>query len=513
MPDRPNVLILMSDQHRPDALGCAGNGAIHTPNFDRLARRGVVFEEAYTTSPLCGPARMSFLSGVYPHNTGILQNGGWQPADDPTFFQRLRDAGYYTAHVGKSHWGGGDFDHFDENEAFMRARGFEFVRETEGTGPATTEHTEHWVNEHWREAGHLGEFRADLARRRNESGFWSSPLPTEEHWDSVVSREALEFLSGYDRDEPFCLFVGWGGPHDPLDPPAEFAEMYDADEMPAPVESEPFGEWVPERAREFMEREGLAGPTQDEWPAERIEGANAGHMATTVTPEGYWRPPLDDAGWRELRKHYYGKVSLLDYWVGEFLDTLDARGDLEDTVVVYLSDHGEMAGDHGLVAKKTFYDASVRIPLIVSGPGFEDGVTTDALAEIIDIGPTLLDAADADPPGRSFGESLCPVLRGEGGVEREAVFSQVRGHTDNYKAMVATPDYKYAVDNDARGYMLFDREADPDERENLIGHPDYYEVERDLRERLLEFYHVTGTRFVNVGDGRHEILEPGLKDE
>jgi arylsulfatase len=512
MADQPNFLVVMSDQHRPDALGSV-TPAVETPTLDALAARGVRFEEAYTTSPLCGPARMSFLTGLYPHNTGILQNGGWQPAADPTFFQALQDAGYYTAHVGKSHYGGPDVEHFEEKADFMRERGFEYVRESEGTGPATTMNSNHWVADHWEREGLLEPFREDLKRRRTESGFWSSPLSTEEHFDAVISRGAIEFLEEYDREAPFCLFVGWGGPHDPLDPPAEFAEMYDGVDVPLPIEPGDFGDWVPERARAFIEREGLTGPTQDEWDQERVAAANGGNMATTVTPEGYWRPPLNAESFREMRRYYYGKVSLLDYWLGEMTDALAAAGELENTVVVYLSDHGEMAGDHGLVGKKCFYDASVRIPMVVAGPGIAEGETTDELAEIIDVGPTLLDLAGADDRGRTFGESLAGVLEdpATGRVKRDAVFSQVRGHTDNYKTMVATREYKYAVDNEGEGYLLVDRERDPEERENVLGHPDYADVERDLRDRLLRFYHVTGTRFVNVGDGRHEIVDPGLE--
>jgi choline-sulfatase len=512
MADRPNVLVLMSDQHRPQALGCAGNDAVHTPNFDRLAERGVTFEEAYTTSPLCGPARKSFISGVYPHNTHMIQNGGWLPADDETVFQRLQEAGYYTGHVGKGHWGPGIEDHYDENEAYMYQRGFDYVCESAGTGPGTALDDRSFVSDEWARKGLLETFQEDLLRRREESGFWPSPLSVENHFDGVVSRRAIDFLDGYDRSEPFALFVGWGGPHDPLDPPEAMVETYDGADIPDAVEPAEPGDWVPGRAVEFMENEGIAGPTQDEWPAEAVEKANGGYLPTTVHPGGQWRPEMRSEEVETLRRYYYAKVSLLDHWLGEILDTLEARGELENTLVVYTSDHGEMAGDHGLLAKKSFFDASVRIPFIVSWPAeFETGGRTDALTEIIDIGPTVLDAATGSRDLRTFGESLVPVLGNPDGetTDRDAAFSIVRGHTDNHKAMVVTHEYKYAVDNEGAGYMLFDREADPDERENLLGHPDYADVERELQGRLLQFYHETCTQY-QKGGSDDVIREPGL---
>jgi len=470
MTDQPNILILFSDQHRHDALGAAGNDSIRTPNLDRLAARGVRFTDAHTTSPLCAPARNSFISGKYPHNHHRWGFGDPLPADDESVFRHLQDAGYYTSHVGKSHYKGG-VDDLRENEPYMYERGFDFVHET--TGQWGAQDIDSYMTDRWEEAGLLETFREDYRRRREESGLWPSPLPWEEHMDSYVCRRGVEFVEEYDRDDPFCLFVGIPGPHDPMDPPRKFADWYDANDVPTPVEPGDHGEWLPENAREHMEREGWAGPKGVNW----------------------WRPGMSAEQFREWRAFYYAKVSLIDHWIGEMLDTLERRGMLEDTIVVYTSDHGELAGDHGMLGKRTHLANSVRIPLIVSYPDeYASGAQTDALAELIDVVPTVLEAAGAGEDAQTDGQSLTAVLESPGDQEREpreVVLSEVADRDGETKTMVATKDYRYAIDGDGEGYLLFDRSEAPDELTNYVGHPDYESVEADLRDRLLEAYQQT----------------------
>ena len=461
--NRPHILILMPDQQRADSMGCSGHPAIRTPNMDRLAKEGVRFTHTYTVSPVCMSARASFINGLYPHNHGMWRNAGQMPAEDETFFHHLQEAGYYTAHVGKSHYYPHRGGHLREYKGYMHARGLDYVHET--TGPFATRTTDSYMTDHWRELGLLEAFREDYARRQEVGvrAVWPSPLPVEEFLDSYIGRQAIEFVEAYERSQPMCLFVGFGGPHNPWDAPGEYATMYDPADMPPPIPTPEPESWVPGRAADRI-RQG------------RVQGLTREEIA-------------------RLRANYYGKISLIDRWIGEILTAFERRGWLEDTLVVFWSDHGEMAGDHGRLNKSVFYASSVRVPMIVRWPGHvEEGRTSDALTEIIDIYPTLLEAAGATPSERCFGKSLWPVLREPEARHRDAAFSEIssRGHHDT---MIRTERYKYVVDETGEGFMLYDVLQDPTEQTNLIGHPELQSVERDLRDRILRFLLEAQCRF------------------
>ena len=198
-------------------------------------------------------------------------------------------------------------------------------------------------------------------------------------------------------------------------------------------------------------------------------------------------PELSEDTIQRLRANYYGKVSLIDYCFGEILAAFERKGWLENALVVFWSDHGEMAGDHGRLHKSVFYDGSVRVPLILRWPGhIEAGSTCDTLAVSIDVFPTLLEAVRAEPSQRCFGQSLWPVLDNDNHQHRDAVFSEIATH--GYKnIMVRTEQYKYAIDDTGNGYFLIDVVEDPTEETNLIGRPDLQQVEGELRERILSF--------------------------
>jgi arylsulfatase A-like enzyme len=449
--DRPNILILMPDQLRADALGCAGHPVFRTPHIDRLAREGAHFTGAYATSPLCMPARASVMSGLYPHNHHIQGNAGTLPADDESFAQLLQRAGYCTAYIGKSHFypHGRGVD-MVEREPYMHARGWEYVHETPGPMAAVT--TASYLSRYWEERGLWTVYQDDYRRRAQEGGaiaVWPSPLPEDDFLDSYIGRQAVEWLRRYDDPRPFCAWIGFGGPHTPWDAPGRYATLYDPDSLPDPIPAEEPGEWVPGYARERM----LAG------------------RDPRFTPEVA----------RRCMANYGGKVALIDDWVGRILDVLDARGLAANTLVIFWSDHGEMGGDHLRHSKTVFYESSARIPMLLRWPAaVPAGRRLDALVEQIDVFGTVLEAAGVEPSPRAFARSLLPLARGEAASLHDAVFSEV-----HRTIMIRTPQYKYAVDPQGRGYLLHDLLADPREQRNLVGHPDYREVERDLRERMF----------------------------
>ncbi len=218
MPARPHILILMTDQQRADCMGCAGHPVLQTPTMDRLATEGVRFANAITTSPLCMPARASFVSGPYCHNHGIRADRGQLPADDETFFHHLQRAGYTTAYIGKSHfYAHVPGSHLRDNEHYMHARGIDYVHET--TGPRATVKTRSYMTDHWERLGLYQAFQADYEHRRGKH--WlarPSPLPEEEFLDSYIGRQAVEYIDGCDpagplRDAAFSeVAFGKGGP-------------------------------------------------------------------------------------------------------------------------------------------------------------------------------------------------------------------------------------------------------------------------------------------------------------
>jgi choline-sulfatase len=444
--------VIVPDQLRADALGCAGHPVFETPGIDRLAREGMHFTRAYCNAPLCMPARASVLTGTYPHNHHVQRNAGRVRADEETLAKGLRQVGYRNAYLGKCHyfWDGPGHS-LIANEPYMHDLGFDDVHLT--AGPRASAHSDSYLTRYWQERGLLDVYKADFERRRAEGGtiaVWPSPLPVEHHMDSYVGARAVEWLQGYEREAPFCLWVGFGGPHEPWDAPGEYATMYDPGTLPAPLPAEEPGEWVPAHARERM----LTG-----------------------------RDPRLTAGTcRRILANYGGKIALVDHWIGRILETLDARGLSDDTLVVFWSDHGEMGGDHGRIYKSVFYESSVRVPVLLRWPGrVPPGVRSNALVEQLDLFATVLEAAGAPPSARAFGRSLLPPRDTDAATApRDAVFGELDRHV-----MVRTERWKYAVDEAARGYLLHDLESDPTEQRNLLGHPTTKEVEADMRERVL----------------------------
>ncbi|MFQ6047920.1 MAG: sulfatase-like hydrolase/transferase, partial [Phycisphaerae bacterium] len=237
--DKPHILILMSDQHRADTLSCAGHPTIRTPNLDSLAAEGIRFANACTVSPLCMPARASFINGLYPHNHHMWDNAGQMPPDDETFFQLLQQQGYYVAYIGKSHYYEHGPFHMRDREPYMHARGIDYVHET--TGPWATQRTDSYMTDHWAARGLLELFRQDYRQRRQSGPLLvrPSPLPADEFLDSYIGRQAVEFINGYDRAQPLCLFVGFGGPHEPWDAPEPYASLYQPERCPAAIAATP----------------------------------------------------------------------------------------------------------------------------------------------------------------------------------------------------------------------------------------------------------------------------------
>ena len=469
---RPNIILIMPDQHRADALGCAGNPVVTSPNIDRLASEGVMFRRAYSQSPLCQPARASLLTGRYPHQHGCLVNRVTFPSpSEPNFLTSLQEAGYHTASVGKVHIG--VIPPGVDRHEYVSSYGIADLHEVNGKMAHLKMDSAY--TDLLSEAGVLDEFRSDLRSRvakmaidepyaylthaevegveQTEPWFAGpAPVPEELFIDNYVGDLAVDWLRRYAREESFFFWIGFCGPHDPHDAPASYADPYLErwDELPV-------GSLEPPE------------PT----PSERYNQK----LDYFARYSGTGEMSADDV--RRLRAYYYGNVSLIDDRIGDILDVLEERGMLDNTWIVFTSDHGDMLGDHQLLAKVVMYDGALRVPLIVRPPGGIAGLVTDDMVELGDAGATIVDAAGIDPIPSSGARSLVPYVTGDQGPPRDAVFVEVGDFSG-----VVTDRHKYIVERETRTpCVLFDRLSDPDEDDNMAATDP--ELEADLMRRYL----------------------------
>lgn len=472
---KPNVLILMTDQQRADCLSAAGHRIVRTPNMDRLAAEGVRFSRAYSSNPVCMPVRSSFHSGLYSHNHGQWINWGFLPPYIDTYPKSLKKAGYRTCHIGKSHlyphsFPGVETFHCADMVPYMNALGWEEIHET--TGPVATQKTESVLTDRWKGLGCLQTYRDDYVERLKVSptgDTWPSPMPEGEHADDFVGRTAVEYLERQSGAQPFCLFVGFGGPHNPWDPPENWLAQYDPEQMDTWKRPTEPGPWVPEAA--------------------------AAHQRSLQNPD---RHAITEETNGRVRAAYYAKCEHADWWFGKILETLENRGLMDDTLIIFWSDHGEMLGDKGLYNKTYFYEESVHIPLVVRPPSDVDcarGSVCDRLVSILDVYPLIIDAAGCEPSEwRGFGSSLTPLLSNPLAPHNEAVFSESE-YGGGARTMVRDDRYKMAVKSSGELLMLYDLRDDPDEEVNLAGKPGTEDIVLRMRGLLSDWllrtqYHV-----------------------
>src|SRR5437588_5117303 len=355
MSGAPNIVLVMSDQHRADMMGCAGDAGVLTPNLDRLAAEGVRCSRVSCQGPLCMPARASFMTERFVRDHGVYTNWAEIPSDSPTYVWALREAGYHTALLGKAHLYRDDTyeaRHVDDHAHRLRALGFAEVRET---GDKFSSATPNRYTDHLRKRGLLEAYLRHIADRSyqgdNESGqnatkrvpMWDAtpmPVPLDAYIDTWHGNEAVRWIAEYERPEPFYLFVGFPGPHDPWDAPQAAVDRYRDAEISMPHSTR----------RPTLEGTG------------RYE-----HLLRSFLWLSDTETMTDDAI-RGMRRAYSADVSVIDDAVARIVAALEARGLLDDTWLIYTSDHGEMGGDHGLMSKCVMYEPAVRVPLIVRPP-------------------------------------------------------------------------------------------------------------------------------------------------
>ena len=444
MSDRPNVLLIVADQVVPFLTSAYGDPVAHTPNLERLARKGVRFDAAYTPAPLCSPARASLMTGRDASLIGCFDNASVLPADVPTIGHYLTNAGYDTVLSGKMHFVGPDQLHGFRN------------RMTTDVFPAGVD----WVpvideNGNFPAGGHARHYAAPDPGVRDWTMFMA--------YDDETQLRALHYLR--DRSlrplgEPFAMVVSYHHPHDPFHVPQRFWDLYDGVDIPLPS--------IPADIEATYS-------AMDRW-------ANEAHGTSDYD--------LDDPdSLRTLRRAYYAALSYVDEKVGELLDALELTAELRNTVVIFTSDHGDMLAERGMVQKRCFYEWSARIPLSITFPdGSHAGRVVDAPVSLIDILPTILDISGVPVGGRARidGRSLLPVVAAEGRRDDpQPVFSEY--HLEKVRApcfMVRSGRFKYIYVH-GHDRRLFDLDADPGEWTDLSDDPDHASVVADLHTVLI----------------------------
>ena len=467
MTSRPNIVMIMADQHRADVMGCAGDVTVQTPRLDALAAEGLRFSRVSCQGPLCMPARASFLTERYVRDHGVYTNWTEVPEGWPTYLQALQSVGYHTVQLGKAHLVRDDvleIAHVDELAPKLHAHGFTEVIES---GDKFTRTANRYLD-HLDERGLLDRYRQHIADRsyqgENESGvgatkvvsMWDatpSPVPLSDYIDTWHGDTAVRWIEQTDHPDPFFLFVGFPGPHDPWDAPAEAVERYGPSSPTAPTST----------MRPDVEAAGVYG------------GLLRGMLDLSDSDT------MIDEAISDMRRAYFANISVIDDAVGRIVDAVAARG-LDDTWIIYTSDHGEMGGNHRMMSKCVLYEQAVRVPLIIHPPGGCDPMVIDELVEQIDVPATIRAIAGAPEVARSDGRSLLGHLDGSAPEARTVSVSENWGF-----GSFETDRYRLVVDEDrAVPCQLFDLATDPFEDHNVVAEPGHAEVLAELMATIVQ---------------------------
>jgi arylsulfatase len=471
--DRPNILWICSDSQRWDTLGCYGNEFVYTPHIDGLAAEGVLFEHAYAQNPLCTPSRGTFLTGRYPVTNRLRQNGQTVPPDLKPITRTLRDAaGYICGLSGKLH-----LSACDRRLTF----GPEWwkVPQNQWVVPMEQRVDDGYDVFHWSHGGDDNPYNA-YAQWLRERGVVQKP------GESYL--EELGFQVAYGRPgnlthTAFCI-----------DKAIEFIELHHAKQFPQPWEFsvnmvEPHPDFHP--PKEFLDRylDRLDDIPPSPFEESELEGKPEYECAAYNEGKRNSLKGVPEHDRRLIKAAYWATCDHIDDQVGKLLDVLEKTGQRENTIVIYMSDHGELLGDHGRTWKGPYlYDSCVRVPLIISWPGqIQQGVRCSGLVELTDVAPTLLDAIGLPLDPAMQGSSFWPVLTGDlpRDAFREDVYSEYYNANPDephkWLTMVRTATHKLIAVHGTQEGLLFDMVNDPHELHNLWDSP----AHKDLKIQLL----------------------------
>jgi choline-sulfatase len=470
--NKPNILFIMTDQHRADLISCAGRDLVPTPNIDLIASRGVRFTNAYCPYPVCVASRMALMTGLYAHSTGAITNTNKLDWRYRTMAHHFAENGYLTGLIGKMHFCdahnhgfeyymsindwlmylGPKVQHY-ANEIANHPLGQHFFKTVDDCGAGLPDVEGLWPKgSPW--IGNVEKYNFDTM---------ASKLEAEDHLDMFIAREAAKFIKQY-RNQPFFLVTSFMKPHTPFYPPRQWAEKYSVDKMKLPEVGDI------SKYPQHIQRRIKRTQAQDQ---KRQQAHRAG---------------------------YLGNLAFVDTCIGYVYKALEKEGLLNNTIVVYTSDHGEMDGDHGLYQKFCLFEPSVKVPLIVSFPNhIPQNKVTSALTEYFGLYPTLVELAGLKQPQKTTlldipgapdkmdAVSFADILRKPNLHGPSAVFSEYNLRSRICEYMVRTRRYKY-IFNHGSTHELYDHQADPWEFVNRIDDPALKKVRNQLHDRLFSWY-------------------------
>ena len=455
----PNIVLFMADQLIPMMTGAYGHPCAHTPNIDRLAREGVTFDSAYSTIPVCVPARCSVLSGMYGASTGCFDNGGILPAGWPTHNHYLNIAGYDTAISGKAHFIGPDQLHgfkerfmtdiYPSGFRFMPQRGAGMKPENLHPNPIAVDYLSEnvGVRQSSMQLGYDEEAmfhaRMYLARKR-----------------SAMSGSGQEALPARD-DTPFFLQVSLNHPHEPFHVLQKHWDLYEGAEIPVPEIPDDIDEHHSSMDRSLIKLHG----------SDRVNVTAKDNL-------------------KDLHRAYLASVSFVDEKVGELCSMLDEFGLADNTIILFVSDHGDMLGARGMVQKRVFYENSARVAMILYAPpsfsAGEPGTRVSEPVSLTDVAPTILELAGISDAQPMDGGSLLSLARGNREPDRYVFCENCSEGVDQVCLMIRKGNFKYTYLHRSGERQLFDLRPDPGEWNNLADDPEFADICKEMEGLILE---------------------------
>lgn len=461
-PKRPNLLLITPDQMRGDAMGCVGNPIIKTPCLDRLAANGALFTNGCCQHPMCIPSRYTIMTGRYPHANGCKDNAQNMYKYIPHIPVLLNEGGYRTVSVGKMHISPNMFDQYDFEKRII-----------------AVDKALDWNDDYrkYLKSKGLEEMSSSRLRAKygNEANIGiASPIHEDDYVDSWCAQRAIEEMTRKDDDRPWFVWLGFPSPHVPTDPPEPYASMYDPADIVLPPYDESEYDTKPEAQQKQIGRRKLFSRDND--------------------PEAL----------RRFVAHYYAMITLLDKWVGKIVEALEASGQLDNTLIVFASDHGDYAGDHGTIFKDfSLYEGLVHTPFIVHWPGggFRKGLRSDTPVENVDILPTFLRAAGLEIPWGVQGYDLAAICRGEEEKVRDFNFAEYW-----YLKRIKMGDWKLILYPGQETGELYNLKEDPHEAKNRWADPSVRSTRDELSLRVVR--HLAETE--NPGERYAEGWKSGI---
>ena len=471
--EKPHIFLIMTDQQRFDTIRAWGTHHVITPTMDRLVRESVSFHQAYCPGATCVASRAAIFTGMYPHTTGVYSFDHW--GDHHNWVHDLSDHGYWCVNIGKMHFAPRDIPGGFHERVIVENP----TNKTHASGGADDDWGRYLSFHGIKRPNDRNQVDADWLKKC-QGVVWQEE--EQFHSDVFIGNSAVSWIKNYRGNKPLFLEIGFTGPHEPWDPLQRHLDLYKDIEMPPCVKRD--------------------GELTDK-PPQHL--AHQDMHATTAHESQIDLSGRTDAEIAQMKRHYFAKITTVDEQLERVLNALEKRGWLENSLLIFCSDHGELLGDHGLAYKWLMYDPIVHIPLMIRTPNsVRQAKKTTDLVSLMDLGPTILEAAGVGVPTYLEGRSLMPYLKGEPIKPRHYVFCE-----DNYQIMMRSQTHKMVYYIGQEAGELYDLHADPGELWNLWAHVEHQDIKNKMRFDLLEW--LATSNYYNAGYKRQRSRHYGMR--